>query len=511
MSVGLSEAPKPLRVFAVALLVLPVLLAGSTTWAQSRSAKVSLAVFSDIYEMAEAGGRGGFARIAAAVAAERALNPNVIVAHAGDTLSPSLMSGLDQGRHIIELTNLIAPDVFVPGNHEFDFGEAVFRERMKEARFPLYAANLREPSGVPLAGFQHSRIIEIDGVMVGLLGLTDDESARRSNPGSLKLLPTVATAKDQASALKLQGADIVVAVVHASWQDDLRLAGLGLIDVVLSGHDHNLWVGYDGRSVIAESQSDGANLVVVDLDVRIEVSGERRKVSWKPKFRIVDTADVTPDAEVARRVAGYQAVLDKDLDVEIGATSVPLDSRKASVRNAETALGNFIADAFRAVTGADVAIVNGGSIRGDRQYEAGAKLTKKDIYKELPFSDKVVVVEVSGADLREALENAVWFAGKGEGRFAQVSGVRMKGRLDAVPGKKLDEVAVAGRAIDPSRTYKVAVTTYLASGKDGYTALARGNRVTTEDQGRMAVEIVMDAVIKAGTIAPAVEDRVVLN
>ncbi len=71
----------------------------------------------------------------------------VIVAHGGDTLSPSVMSGLDKGAHIVALTNMIAPDIFVPGNHEFDFGKAIFLQRMDEATFPLYGANLRDANG----------------------------------------------------------------------------------------------------------------------------------------------------------------------------------------------------------------------------------------------------------------------------------------------------------------------------------------------------------------------------
>ena len=84
----------------------------------------------------------------------------MIFAHAGDTLSPSLMSGLDRGAHIIALTNMIAPDIFVPGNHEFDFGKEIFFKRMAEAKFPLYAANLRGPDGKPLPGFRDRAIVD---------------------------------------------------------------------------------------------------------------------------------------------------------------------------------------------------------------------------------------------------------------------------------------------------------------------------------------------------------------
>src|SRR5215470_8684970 len=105
--------------------------------ARAQTAKVAFVLVNDIYQMSEqkmpdGKARGGFARLAAVVKAERAKGP-VIFAHAGDTLSPSLMSGFDRGAHIITLTNMVAPDAFVPGNHEFDFGKATFLQRMAEA------------------------------------------------------------------------------------------------------------------------------------------------------------------------------------------------------------------------------------------------------------------------------------------------------------------------------------------------------------------------------------------
>ena len=99
-----------------------------------------------------------------------------IYAHAGDLISPSLLSGFDQGAHTIALTNLAPPDIFTPGNHEFDFGPEVFFQRMKEAKFPLYAANLRTADGKPLEGFKDRSIVDLGGVKVGIVGLTAEDS-----------------------------------------------------------------------------------------------------------------------------------------------------------------------------------------------------------------------------------------------------------------------------------------------------------------------------------------------
>ena len=109
-------------------------------WAQAtHRANITFVLFNDFYLMGEqpfpdGKSRGGFARLAAIVKAERAKaateGRHIIVAHGGDTLSPSVMSGLDRGAHIVALTNMIAPDIFVPRNHDYDFGMAVFLERM---------------------------------------------------------------------------------------------------------------------------------------------------------------------------------------------------------------------------------------------------------------------------------------------------------------------------------------------------------------------------------------------
>ena len=173
------------------------LLAGQA-WAEST--RVSFILVNDLYLMSDQVGpdgqrRGGFARLAAIVKAERAKGGHDIFAHAGDTLLPSLMSGIDHGAHIMTLTNMVKPDIFVPGNHEFDFGKAVFFERMAEANFPLYAANLRGPDGQMLPNFKDRTTVMFDGVRIGLTGGAFDGTPRTSSSEDLKFLPTGATTK----------------------------------------------------------------------------------------------------------------------------------------------------------------------------------------------------------------------------------------------------------------------------------------------------------------------------
>src|SRR5262249_46906828 len=224
------------RRFAAGILLIAILSASS---ASAETARVTFILVNDIYLMADqmmpdGARRGGFARLAAVFKRERAKGGNVIFAHAGDTLSPSLMSGLDRGARIVTLTNLIAPDIFAPGNHEFDFGKATYLQRMAEAKFPLYAANLRGADGQPLPNFKDRSITTVDGVHIGLIGATYDDTPRTSSPEDLKFLPTVAATKDAAEALRREGADFVVAVVHASREQDYAIFDTRAVDLVLS-------------------------------------------------------------------------------------------------------------------------------------------------------------------------------------------------------------------------------------------------------------------------------------
>src|SRR3979411_3426158 len=147
------------RRVATGLLLVPMSGIRFAAGQPATAAQVTFVLVNDIYLMSDTlmpdgKRRGGFPRLAAVVKAERARasagGGHLIFAHAGDTLSPSLMSSLDQGAGIVTLTNMVAPDIFTPGNHEYDFGKAVFLESMGAATFPRYGANLRNAAGALL-------------------------------------------------------------------------------------------------------------------------------------------------------------------------------------------------------------------------------------------------------------------------------------------------------------------------------------------------------------------------
>jgi 5'-nucleotidase/UDP-sugar diphosphatase len=246
----------------------------------------------------------------------------------------------------------------------------------------------------------------------------------------------------------------------------------------------------------------------LDLNITISEKKGKKVVKWTPDFRFVDTATVKPDPKTQKMVDALKTKLDKNLGVVIGVTDVALDSRRNVVRSEESNMGDLVADAMKAATGADVALTNGGGIRGDRTYDPGTKLTRKDVLTELPFGNKTVVTEIPGSQLLAALENGFSQVENGAGRFPQVSGMQVVYDPKAPPGSRVASVVVNGTPLDMNKLYKVATNDYMLAGGDGYTALGGGKVVVNVQAGNLMANDVMSFIQKMGHVTEKVDGRI---
>src|SRR6185503_8529744 len=329
--------------------------------------KITVVGVGDIYGFEGGKVRGGFARLNAVAKAEKAANPNTLYVFDGDMLSPSILSGLDKGANTIELTNVVPFDIAVPGNHEFDFGTDNFLEKLKMSKYPWAAINVTHADGTPIEGLGGTMVKEIAGLQVALVPVAQDATPEVSSPGDWKFGDTVSAATDGAKAARAAGADLVIGVIQGDHAYDRAIMASHAFDVIVSGDDHDYMTAYDGVTAFVETSTEAKYLAHVDLTVNVEEKDGKRSLSWEPAFRFIDTRTITPDLETQKLVEDLAAKLDQSLNVEIGATVGPLDSRRNIVRTEEAAVGNLIADALRAATGADVAVINGGGIRADKQ------------------------------------------------------------------------------------------------------------------------------------------------
>ena len=495
-------------------LAAALLMAASlTSPVHAETVHLTFLLTSDIYEFdANKQGRGGFARLNAVVKAERAKGGHVIYVHAGDMFSPSLLSGIDKGANTVALLNLAPPDFFVPGNHEWDFGPDVFSARIKEMKSKLLAANLRDGKGKEVEGFADTAVMEVGGVKVGIVGITADDTPDVANPGpGFNFLPSVETAEAAAKDLRKAGADLVVGIVQTDRVQDRALFDSHLFDVLLSGDDHTLEISYDGRTALAESMTEALYVTAVDLAIDVQEKDGKRSLAWWPNFRVIDTATMTPDPESQALVDTFKGQLSKELDVVVGTSSTALDSRKASVRSGETAIGNLIADATRQAVGADIAITNGGGIRGNTEYAAGSQLTRKDVFTELPFGNKTVKLAVTGETVWAALENGFSEIDKGAGRFPQVSGLVVEADATKPDGARVLSVTVGANPLDKAATYTLATNDYMAGGGDGYFMFKKAKVLIGAMSARLMASDVMDYIAAKKMVSPAVEGRIKLR
>ncbi len=499
-----------LKVSLAALAVAAAVSAASVASALAEKVNVSFIVASDMDTM---GGkdRGGQARLAAVVKAERAKGGNSIFVFPGDLLSPSILAGFDKGKHMIDLLNMNPPDILVPGNHEYDFGPDVFLERMREGNFPKLATNTRNKDGSQVEGLEDTKVFTFGDLKVGMMGLTTADTPQISSPGNITFSDPVETAKATSEKLRSEGADAVVAVVHTAQKTDFDLLYRAGVDIVLSGHDHNLHVFYDGRRALIESKEEAEYVTIMDVEFDIGESRGKRRVRWWPNFRIIDTATVTPDPEVAEKVAAYEAELSEELDVVIGTSEVEIDTRKASVRTGETAFGNLTADAMRKAVSADVAFTNGGGIRGNTVYDAGHKITRRDVLTELPFGNVTVKLELPGSAILAALEHGYAKAPEAAGSFLHVSNIKAQIDTTKEAGSRVSNVMIGDEPLDPTKTYTAATNDFMARGGDGYGMLREGKNLIDKSSAKLMANDVMAHIREVGTVKTGIDGRLAIK
>ena len=373
------------------------------------------------------------------------------------------------------------------GNHDLDFGVPQFQHLARQTDFPWLCANVLDPAlgdKVPLGNCQRTVVVTSStGKKVGFIGLVEREWLDTCNslPPDLIYQSASATATELAPGLRQQGCDMIVVLSHQREPNDRKLAEKidpGTVDIVLGGHDHYYRHEIVNGTAILRSGSDFKQLSY------IEARPKRSGPGWD--FNIVRrdvTSDVAQDESAVALMGDLTAALKPKLEKPIGYTFIPLDARFTTVRMAESNMGNFICDLMRLHYHADCALMAAGTIRGDQVYPPGL-LRVRDVMDCFPFEDPCVVIDLSGSDLRAALENGVSKYPALEGRFLQVSGLQFSFSPSASPGQRVRDVSVADGPLDPARQYRVVTRDYMVRGKDGFTSLM------TEEMGGPAKSVV---------------------
>ncbi|HKA71229.1 MAG TPA: 5'-nucleotidase, partial [Xanthobacteraceae bacterium] len=170
-----------------------------------------------------------------------------------------------------------------------------------------------------------------------------------------------------------------------------------------------------------------------------------------------------------------------------------------------------IADAMRVIGRTDAAIMNGGGIRAGKLYAPGTTITRRDILSELPFNNHVVTIEISGRDLKRALENGLGQLPDAAGRFPQMSGIALEADLKRPPGNRITSIKLGDAPLQDDKIYRVAINDFLARGGDRYDTLRDAKKLLPVDDSPLLANQVMVHVRQLGTVRTGVEGRIRLR
>lgn len=474
-------------------------------------APLTILQINDVYAIApvDGGKAGGLARVGALKKEIASSSKSVVLLMAGDFLSPSVASSIFKGKQMVEALNAAGLDIATLGNHEFDFGPDILRERMKEAKWQWVVSNVfDEATGKPLGDAAPYLIRRHGPLTVGYLGLclSGDEISRKNLRG-IRIEDPFQAAARLIPEVKRAGADVIVAITHLNYIDDRRLAErFPEIDVIIGGHEHFPITSLVKNTLISKAGSDARFVARIDLGR----AADTPNAPLERHFELLPVTDAIKDEPAtAAVVADYESRLSKELDVVVGSTRTPLDAVAESVRARETGLGSLIADAMRQEVQADVALLNAGSIRSNRVYPPG-RLIRRDLLAINPFGSIVCKVEVDGRTLLAALNHGVSRLGESVGQFPQVSGITFAVDAAAPPGDRVRDARVNGQPLDPNRRYTIAVLDYVLEGGDGYRMFEQGKVLVGPDSGDVLVSVLERFVRAAagGEIGPQVEGRI---
>jgi 2',3'-cyclic-nucleotide 2'-phosphodiesterase (5'-nucleotidase family) len=454
---------------------------------------------------------GNYPALASLLADYRKQSQPTYFIFGGGSLAPSPMSTFDRGSHIIDILNSLEPDVMAARKREFSYFEDELSLRAYEAAFPIVISNLFDPlTQGNLEGLFSSAMLEKGGQKIGFLSVVDESVVEEYLLQRVKVFEPRDVITKLAGELRQQGAEIVI-LAYLEREDYFTEFLLdGTIDMALrtpppSISDAQLETLEQLEEINDWTVMENGQVLVFTLSWQKNVAK-----SLRVKTEHILLKDTSKDQMVAMQVEGYTTRLDRLLSQRIGTLLPAMDTFTDTVRTQESAFGNFIADTIKNFTEADIALINGGVIRGEKYYSANTPLTRRDIAEELPFRSRVAMIKLSGQALWDGLENGLSKIEETKGRFPQVSGIQASYKPSNTSGKRLLKVSINGQTLDPKKLYTLATSDYLASGGDGYETFSSAEQINFSHRVPPLIsDTVISAIRTQKEISPLIQDRLV--
>uniref|UniRef100_UPI0013586CD3 bifunctional metallophosphatase/5'-nucleotidase n=1 Tax=Rhizobium sp. 18055 TaxID=2681403 RepID=UPI0013586CD3 len=470
---------------------------------------------------------GGAARLKTAIDQRRAAlaGQNVLTLNAGDNFQGSLFYTTYKGAVEAEVLNDMKFDVMTVGNHEFDDSEDGLATFLDKVKFPVISANVLAADGAKIGDrIKPSIVLEVGGQKIGIVGAVTNDTEELSSPGpKIMIADDVQTITAAVEDLKKQGVNKIIALTHVGYPRDLSaIAKIPDVDVVVGGHSHSLLSNTDAKAEgpyptmvdnpggykVPVVQAASYSKYLGDLVIDFDDSGVVKSAKGDP---ILIDSSFTPDATMAARITELAKPIEDLRKKVIGSSEGPIEGDRKVCRVEECTMGNLVADAMLARgkdQGMTIAIQNGGGLRAS--IDAG-DVTQGEVITVLPFQNTLATFQLTGADIRTALENGLGKIEEGAGRFPQVAGMKYSYDKTKPPGSRVVSVDVkegdAFVPLDNAKSYGVVTNNYMRAGGDGYAIFATSGK-NAYDFGPDLADVTADYVAAHSPYKPYTDGRV---
>lgn len=472
---------------------------------------------------------GGYARQTALVKKYAAQDTNPLILSGGDTFQGTLLFNVYQGLADVLFMNLQGYQAMAVGNHEFDNGPEALARFAKKADFPILAANL-DVSQEPLLRdlIKPYAVLNVAGQKVGVVGAVTPDLPLISSPGDkVKMLELTQSLNNSVKALQDQGINKIILVSHMGYELEQEVGKtVPGIDVIVGGHSHTLLGTFDNKDfppsegpypTVVQNPDGNKTLLVAAwewgkvlgrIQVTFDDNGAVQSYEGNP---IVVSADLPEDPTAKRMIETLSVPIASLRKQVIGNTTQGLNGSREIVRKRESGMANVLADAALEAgqkAGAVIGLINGGGVRAS--IDAGP-ITFEEAITVQPFGNTLTILDLTGAEIKQALEHGVASWSEGKGQFLHVSkGMSYTFDPTKPAGSRVTAVTLDGQPLDDTKTYTVAVNTFTANGGDGFDVFknAKGRRL---DTGTLDIDLLVNYLKAHPTVEAQPEGRIVIQ
>ncbi len=444
----------------------------------------------------------------------------VLVFDAGDMFQGTPLGTKTAGKAIIEYMNDVGYDAACAGNHDFDLGKDVFVNLTELAQFPILSANLIDKTNDQV--FAHVKpytIINRGGLKIGVFGITTEATENMSFPQNIAGLDFTAeapAAQRAVDALREQNVDLVIALVHMGLpynteegyqalreiqqQNAVKLSYLNAmelahfvsgIDILFGGHIHRgyrePWEDPSNHTLCFQNYGNGGNLglTIINMDRETNTIAGYDLPARDSGLLLLTNDEFWPDEKIYADIKAKQMQVEKGYDEVLGISRTAL-SRSG---RGESPMNNLICDAMIDATQADFSFTNFGGIRADLK---SGPLTRRDLFKVLPFGNSLVVFQMKGEFLKQLIESKI----TGNRRGMAIGGGKLEFDPAREDGNKITYFEVGPHALYPEKEYRVVTTDYLAEGNSGMDLLLQINDANIARTGILLRDAVSENIQK---------------